>query len=178
MRLILDLRRDVTGQRFFAYTYVVLMVSYMLLELLSLLTKQWRLKDPIDWWAYKFIKTNFYSCDGAYKKCVRLFDTMGNFFGLLGLLIGLFSVLCDQYDLEFEFEGELKTFNQQVTKFRDTVYSVSEELQKIIKKIDYNITCEQIYSAFATGSAAAFVLSFVPGYYNNYITHHDMKEQV
>ena len=163
IRLLLDLRRDVTGQKFFAYTYLLLILAFFFLEMLSLLTKQWRLRHPIDWWAWKFIKLNFYSCDGAYKKCVRLFDTLGSFFGLVGLLLGLFSMMCDQYDLEFEFEGDLKTFADGVTDFTSRVTEVADELKRIIKAIDYNISCEQIYSALTTGSLAAFVLSIVPG---------------
>ena len=85
-----------TGQRFFAYSYVILMLFFIALETLSLVTKHWRLRHPIQWWAFRFLKLNFYSCEGAYKKCVRLFDTLGSFFGLAGLLLGLFSLLCDQ----------------------------------------------------------------------------------
>ena len=163
IRLLLDLRRDVSGQRFFAYTYLLLILAFFFLEILSLLTKQWRLRHPIDWWAIKFIKLNFFSCDGAYKKCVRLFDTLGSFFGLVGLLLGLFSVMCDQYDLEFEFEGDLKTFADGVSEFTSKVTGVADELKRIIKTIDYNITCEQIYSFFATGTVAATMLSLLPG---------------
>ena len=86
----------VTGQRFFAYSYLILMLFFIALETLSLVTKHWRLRHPIQWWAFRFLKLNFYSCEGAYKKCVRLFDTLGSFFGLAGLLLGLFSLLCDQ----------------------------------------------------------------------------------
>ena len=72
------------------------MLFFIALETLSLVTKHWRLRHPIQWWAFRFLKLNFYSCEGAYKKCVRLFDTLGSFFGLAGLLLGLFSLLCDQ----------------------------------------------------------------------------------
>ena len=81
----------------------------------------------------------------------------------MGLLLGLFSMMCDQYDLEFEFEGDLKTFADGVTDFTSRVTEVADELKRIIKAIDYNISCEQIYSALTTGSVAAFVLSIVPG---------------
>ena len=97
------------------------------------------------------------------KCCVRLFDTLGSFFGLVGLLLGLFSVMCDQYDLEFEFEGDLKTFADGVSEFTSKVTGVADELKRIIKTIDYNITCEQIYSFFATGTVAATMLSLLPG---------------
>ena len=40
---------------------------------------------------------------------------------------------------------------------------MADELNRIIKAIDFNITCEQIYSAFATGSAAAIAISIIPG---------------
>ena len=53
IRLLLDLRRDVTGQRFFAYSYVILMLFFIALETLSLVTKHWRLRHPIQWWAFR-----------------------------------------------------------------------------------------------------------------------------
>ena len=109
LRLILDLRKDVEGQNPFAYAYIILILSFTVLELLSLTTKHLRLRDPIQWWVFKFLKLNFYSSDGAYKKCVRMFDTAGSCFGLVSLFLGLASVLCDQYDLQFQFEGNLKT---------------------------------------------------------------------
>ena len=68
-----------------------------------------------------------------------------------------------QYDLEFEFEGDLKTFTDGLKSFTSSITSVADELNRIIKAIDFNITCEQIYSAFATGSAAAIAISIIPG---------------
>ena len=94
---------------------------------------------------------------------MRFFDTLGSFFGLLGLLLGLFSVLCDQYDLEFEFEGELKDFADGLSKFQSQVENVVDTVNNIIKKIDYKITCEHIYSIFAGGSTTALILSILPG---------------
>ena len=47
LRLILDLRRDVSGQDLLAYSYVILMSSFVVLELLSLATKNVRLTQPI-----------------------------------------------------------------------------------------------------------------------------------
>ena len=59
LRLILDLRRDVSGQDLLAYSYVILMSSFVVLELLSLATKNVRLTQPIRSWAAKFLNLNF-----------------------------------------------------------------------------------------------------------------------
>ena len=163
LRLILDLRRDVEGQSLFAYTYIILILSFTVLELLSFATKQVRLRDPIEWWIVKFFKLNFYSTDGAYKKWVRLFDTAGSWFGLVSLFLGLFSVLCDQYDLEFEFEGDLKNFVEGVESFKTGIRSVADALKKIVDDLDLKITCEAVYTTLASGTLAAGVLSVLPG---------------
>ena len=138
-------------------------MCFILLETISFCTKHLRLKHPIGWWGYKFLKMNFYTCDGAYKKFVRLFDTLGSFFGLAGLMLGLFSVLCDQYDLEFEFEGELKSFADGLNTYTSKIKSVVDQVKRIIKSIDFNITCEAIYSTIATGTLSGLVLSIIPG---------------
>ena len=163
LRLILDLRRDVSGQDLLAYSYVILMSSFVVLELLSLATKNVRLTQPIRSWAAKFLTLNFYTCGGAYKKCVRLFDTVGSCFGLMSLLIGLFSVLCDQYDLEFQFEGDLKSFIDGVQTFNSGIRSVADALKRIIDPLDLKITCEAVYTTIASGTVAAGVLGLLPG---------------
>ena len=163
LRLILDLRRDVEGQHLFAYAYIILILSFTVLELLSLATKHVRLRDPIQWWIFKFLRLNFYSSEGAYKKCVRLFDTAGSCFGLISLFLGLFSVLCDQYDLEFEFEGDLKTFAEGVESFKSGIRSVVDSLNKIVDPLDLKITCQAVYTTLASGTVAAGVLSVLPG---------------
>ena len=163
LRLILDLRRDLSGQDLFAYSYVILITSFTVLELLSLATKHVRLRQPIRSWVVKFLTLNFYSCDGAYKKCVRLLDTVGSCFGLIALLLGLFSVLCDQYDLDFEFEGDLKSFVEGVQTFNSGIRSIADALKRIIDPIDLKITCEAVYTTIASGTVAAGVLGLVPG---------------
>ena len=163
LRLLLDLRKDVKGQYIFAYIYVVLLTCFIFLQLFSTFTKKMTIKAPVNFWFYKFIGFNFYANDGAYKKVVRLFDTLGSLFGLVGLILGLFSLLMDQYDLEFELEGELKEAADGLKTFVDGVKDVSDGLKQIIKAFDFKVTCEIIYSTLASGTAAAFVLSIIPG---------------
>merc|ERR1719318_1610767 len=163
IRLLLDLRKDPHGQDFFACSYVILMLSFIILQILGTFTKTLSIKEPVNWWFLKFISYNFYTSEGAYKKVVRFFDTLGSFFGLVGLIIGIFSLLMDQYDLEFEPEGELKEVADGLQAFGDGVSSVADGLKEIIKAFDWNVSCEAIYSTLASGSAAAFVLSIIPG---------------
>ena len=75
----------------------------------------------------------------------------------------MFSLLMDQYDLEFEAEGELKDVADGLKSFAEGVKSVADGLKEIIKAFDWNVSCEAIYSTLASGSAAAFVLSIIPG---------------
>eukprot|EP00092_Neocalanus_flemingeri_P001559 GFUD01001661.1.p1 GENE.GFUD01001661.1~~GFUD01001661.1.p1 ORF type:complete len:1153 (-),score=202.90 GFUD01001661.1:50-3508(-) len=163
LRLLLDLRKDSYGQYFFAYVYVILIFTFLFLQIFSIFTKTMSRKEPFNFWFFKFLSFNFYKSEGAYKKVVRLFDTLGSFFGLVGLILGLFSLLMDQYDLEFEAEGELKDVADGLKAFGEGVKSVADGVKEIIKAFDFNVTCEVIYSTLAGGSVAAFVLSIIPG---------------
>ena len=163
LRLLLDLRKDVYGQFIFAYIYIVLLVCFFSLQLFSTFTKKFTIRAPVNFWFYKFISFNFVTNDGAYKKVVRLFDTLGSLFGLVGLVLGLFSLLMDQYDVEFELQGELKEAADGLRSFVNGLKDISDGFKEIINAIDFKITCELVYSTLATGSAAAFILSIVPG---------------
>ena len=101
--------------------------------------------------------------EGAYKKFVRVFDTMGSFFGLVALILGLFSLLCDQYDLEFELEGELKEVMDGFREFYDDMKSVVDAVQKIIEELDFKMTCEAIYKVIGGGALVGLGLSVIPG---------------
>ena len=163
LRLLLDLRKDASGQYSFAYIYVILIVCFVCLQLFSAFTKSMSIEEPVKFWFYKFLSFNFYTSEGAYKKVVRLFDTLGSFFGLIGLILGMFSVLMDQYDLEFEPEGELKDITDGLKSFGDGVKDVADTLKRILKNLDIKITCELIYSTLASGTLAASALSMIPG---------------
>jgi len=163
IRLLLDLHKDPEGQQVFAYCYIILMLSFILLHIVSPLAKNLSIKEPVNWWFFKFLSYNFYTREGAYKKVVRLFDTFGSLFGLVGLILGMFSLLMDQYDLEFEAEGELKDIADGLKSFTAGVKSVADSLNDIIKHFDWNISCEAVYSTFASGLVTASVLSLIPG---------------
>ena len=85
------------------------------------------------------------------------------FFGLIGLVIGIFSLLMDQYDFEFEAEGELKDVVDGLQSFAEGVKTVADAVKEVIRHLDFNVTCEAIYTALASGSVAAFVTSIIPG---------------
>jgi len=68
--------------------------------------------------AWNFLTSNLIKEDGVNKKLVRIFDTLGSLFALVGLVIGLTSVFLDQYDLDFEPEGELKLFADVMHDFQ------------------------------------------------------------
>ena len=163
LRLLLDLRKDVKGQYIFAYIYLVLFICFIFLQVFSAFSKKMTVKAPVNFWFYKFIGFNFYANDGAYKKVVRLFDTLGSLFGLVGLILGIFSLLMDQYDMEFELQGELKEAAEGLRSFVGGVKDVSDGLKQIIKTFDFKVTCKMIYSTLAGGTAAAVFLSVVPG---------------
>ena len=65
--------------------------------------------------------------------------------------------------MEFELQGELKEAADGLRSFVNGLKDISDGFKEIINAIDFKITCELVYSALATGSAAAFILSIVPG---------------
>ena len=163
LRLNLDLDKDQTTQQLFCYSYCLLLLLFVCLEIISHFTRRWRLTEPIDWWTYKFLLLNFYSCEGAYKKCVRVLDTLGSLTALSGLLLGIFSLLCDQYDLEFELEGELKDVQDSLESYKNGLDKFSSDLESVYKQLNFSITCSDIYKVWAGGAMATFVFSIIPG---------------
>jgi len=163
IRLFLDLHKDINGQYTFTYIFIALFLSFVLLESMLLLTRVLSVKTFISWWFFRFLRHNFYTSEGAYKKLVRLFDTLGSCFGLICLVIGIFSLLMDQYDFEFEAEGDLKDVVDGLQSFAEGVKTVADAVKEVIRHLDFNVTCEAIYTALASGSVAAFVTSIIPG---------------
>jgi hypothetical protein len=163
LRLILDVDLEPSQQNFFGYIYIILLIAYVFLHIVGFSTRRWEIKEPINNFIVKFLKFKFYTSEGAYKKFVRLFDTLGGFFGLLGLILGIFSLLCDQYDLEFELQGDLKDVMDSFKRFYGDMKSVVDKVNRIIKELDFKITCEAIYSVMGGGPLAGFVLSIIPG---------------
>ena len=57
-----------------------------------------------------------------------MFDTLGSILALIGLILGICSLILDQYDLEFELEGQLKTLKDQMntfhTNFKNEIVSI------------------------------------------------------
>ena len=150
-------------QKIFGYTYTALMAAYLLFHSIFILADKWVTKEPITYFMFKFLRFNFITADGAYKKFVRLFDTLGSFFGLVALILGIFSLLCDQYDIEFELVGQLKEMKDTLDNFYGGMKSVVDELNKIIEVVNYKVTCKNVYDLMTTGIVAGIVTSFIPG---------------
>ena len=166
-------------QEIFGYTYVALMSAYLIFHLIFILADKWVTKEPITYFMFKFLRFNFITAEGAYKKFVRLFDTLGSFFGLVALILGIFSLLCDQYDIEFELEGQLKEMKDTLEKFYERMKSVVDDLEKVVdegylvvnviycaqvvKALNYEMTCKNVYDFMSFGIVAGIVGSLIPG---------------
>ena len=118
-------------QKIFGHTYIALMSAYLLFHSIFILADKWVTKEPITYFLFKFLRFNFITADGAYKKFVRLFDTLGSFFGLVALILGIFSLLCDQYDIEFKLEGQLKAMKDTLENFYENMKSIVDDLEKV-----------------------------------------------
>ena len=163
LRLLLDLEKDANTQRNFSYKYVVVMFLYVCLEILSHFTRRWRLTQPVQWWSYKFFHLNFLRSKGSYKKWVRVFDTLGSILALIGLILGIFSLILDQYDLEFELEGSLKALEEELNTFYNNLKYEMKKLQQIYKELDFNITCQNVVDAWEGTLTASLIIGLVPG---------------
>ena len=133
-------------------------------HLLGYLTSRLRIKDPANWWLFKFFYLNFCTKEGAYKNIVRFFDTFGTFCGLAGLLIGIFSLLTDlDFVLEFESKGALKNLTIRLNNFEKRTKTVADKLKMIIEPLDWNVSCEDLDTALIGGAVAAFIINIIPG---------------
>ena len=94
---------------------------------------------------FKFLRFNFITAEGTYPKFVRAFDTLGSFFGLVALILGVFSLACDQYDIEFELEGQLKEMKDTLEGFYGSTTSFVKYLSMIMKALDFKVTCWNTY---------------------------------
>ena len=94
---------------------------------------------------FKFLRFNFITAEGTYPKFVRAFDTLGSFFGLVALILGVFSLACDQYDIEFELEGQLKEMKDTLEGFYGSTTSFVKYLSMIVKALDFMVTCWNTY---------------------------------
>ena len=128
-----DAKIEPEQQKIFGFTYIALMSAYLLFHSIFILADKWVTKEPITYFFFKFLSFNFITADGAYKKFVRLFDTLGSFFGLVALILGIFSLLCDQYDIEFKLEGQLKEMGKTLEEFYESMKPVVDDLQKVVK---------------------------------------------
>ena len=163
LRLLLDVKLDSFQQYIFGYIYISLLCTYIFLHVIGQITFKWTVKEPINNFFIKFFKFNFFTSEGAYKKFVRVLDTMGSFFGLVGLLLGIFSLVCDQYDFEFKLQGDLKEMKDRMHKFYDYMKSMAYNVRDIIDEIDFDITCEAVHGVLVGGLFLPLGISLIPG---------------
>ena len=106
----------------------------------------------------------FVNCHVYIVQVARLFNTLGNFLGLLGLILGLCSLVHDQYVLEFEADGQLKEITDGLKDFQDKMRDVDSLLKDIYQPfMNYDISCETIHATLGGGIAAGAFLSLIPG---------------
>ena len=163
MRTLLDVDMHHSQKTCFGYAYCILLSIYLLLHIIGFCTRRWAIQDPINNFIVKFFRFNFFTSEGAYKKWVRLFDTIGGFCGLIALILGIFSLLCDQYDVEFEVEGELKEFLDEFGEFSGHVKDMVDKVRELISKLDIDLNCDKIYKMVGGAAAIGVGISFIPG---------------
>ena len=88
---------------------------------------------------------------------------MGSFLGLVGFLLGIFSMVCDQYNLEFKLKGDMKEIMDRIHEFYNDINSMVYKVKDIIDKIDFEITCETIHQVLVGGLMVELGLSLIPG---------------
>ena len=153
-------------QKIFGHTYIGLMVAYLFLHGIFILLDKWVTKQPITYFLFRFLRFNFITAEGAYKKFVRLFDTLGSFFGLVALVLGIFSLLCDQNDIEFEL-GELKELKDTLEGFYERMKLLVDDLEKNLKALNVptvNSSVSSLFELMSNGIVARIVdLASFPG---------------
>ena len=115
--LVLNVKLDSFKQYLFSYIYLSLLSTYIILHLIGLITLKWTIREQINYHFINFFKVIFFTTKEAYKKFVRVFHTIGCFLGLVGFLLGIFSLFCDQNNLEFKLKGDMKEMIDRIHEF-------------------------------------------------------------
>ena len=152
-------------QKIFGHTYIGLMAAYLVLHGVFIFLDKWVTKQPITYFLFRFLRFNFITAEGAYKKFVRLFYTLGSFFGLVAHVLGIFSLLCDQNDIEFEL-GELKELKDTLEGFYERMKLLVDDLEKNLKALNVHAVNSSVSSLYElmTGIVARIVdLASFPG---------------
>ena len=139
--------------------------AYLVLHGIFILADKWVTKQPITYFLFRFLRFNFITAEGAYKKFVRLFYTLGSFFGLVAHVLGIFSLLCDQNDIEFEL-GELKELKDTLEGFYERMKLLVDDLEKNLKALNVHAVNSSVSSLYElmTGIVARIVdLASFPG---------------
>lgn len=110
----------------------------------------------------KFVRQNWHE-EGINKKVIRTFDTLGSVGALVALVLGITSLFVDQYDLHFEPEGAAKELARVAKEFRDTTRTVTSVLDQLIKTLDRQFDCKEVFTVLGTGATLTLFASFFPG---------------
>ena len=139
------------------------MAAFVLMQMITLFILLGNFNYILDNCFCRFIYYHFWLHHGAYKKIIRFFDTLGNLLALLGLISGFCSLFIDQYDMDFELLGTLKTVIDGFSDFSKGIEDVASQVKKLISTFDFSITCKAIYSAVTAGTVAGVIASLIPG---------------
>ncbi|TRY80092.1 hypothetical protein TCAL_17091 [Tigriopus californicus] len=110
----------------------------------------------------RIVRLNCYE-EGVNKKLIRVFDTSGSLSALVALVLGITSLFIDQYDLNFEPEGAAKELARVANEFRDTTRTVTSVLDQLIKTLDRQFDCKEVFTVLGTGATLTLFASFFPG---------------
>ena len=88
---------------------------------------------------------------------------MASILVLTGMIFGFASIFNDQYDIELEADGFLKDFHDSVSKFANQIYELERKLQKEIKVITLDLTCEDKQAIIGGTFGGTIVAQFIPG---------------
>ena len=106
---------------------------------------------------------NFQANQNWSRKILRFLDTLASILVLTGMIFGFASIFNDQYDIELEADGFLKDFNDAISKFGNQIEELQGKLQKVMKNITLNLTCEEEQAIIGGTFGGTIVAQFIPG---------------
>ena len=106
---------------------------------------------------------NFQANQNWSRKILRFLDTLASILVLTGMIFGFASIFNDQYDIELEADGFLKDFDDSISKFGNQIKELQTKLQKVMKEITLNLTCEEEQAIIGGTFGGTIVAQFIPG---------------
>ena len=83
---------------------------------------------------------------GVNKKLIRCLDTIATILGLVGLVLGLNSIFVDQYDMDFEPQGNLTKVVSLMCKASIKKDELSKQMKIVTDALEdwkMDLNCEQ-----------------------------------